>query len=337
MRIFITGIAGFIGYHVARKFAEQGETVLGLDNINSYYDVHHKYKRLKALGFHSYELSCFKPVVIRSEFYNQPVGFIHSDITHKEYFEFLLKEFKPDVIIHLAAQPGVRFSIENPLNCFNNNILGFFNILETVRKLDYKPHLIFASSSSVYGNKELPMKESDNTDFPISFYAASKKSNELTACSYSKVYDMNITGLRFFTVYGEYGRPDMAVWNFVNNILNDKPITLFNNGNCYRDFTYIDDIVDGILKVAKKESNGYDVYNLGRGKPVKIKDLISIIETACNKKAQIALLPRQKGDVDSTHADMTKFNNKFGEIISTDCNVGIKNFVDWFRKNNISI
>jgi UDP-glucuronate 4-epimerase len=312
-KFLITGGCGFIGFHLSKKLLDQGNTILCLDNLNEYYDIKLKLARLKILK--KYKNFKFKKI----------------DVKDYESFFNLTRKFNPDKIIHLAAQAGVRYSIENPREYLDSNIIGFFNVIEICKNFN-KP-LIYASSSSVYGDKkEKKFKEDLRTDHPVSFYAATKKSNEILAYSYSKIYDLPITGLRFFTVYGPMGRPDMALFKFTKNILEDKEIEVYNNGEMYRDFTYIDDIVDGLIGAINYKNNSHIIFNLGRGKSEKITNFIKIIEKNCNKKARLKLHPIQKGDVHKTSCDISFSRKKIKFNPKINLDEGIAKFVDWFKK-----
>lgn len=318
--VFITGVAGFIGRALAESLLNQGINVIGIDNLNDYYTPQLKLDRLKTLE-------------IFPNFIFEKI-----DISHENnLFNFALNhEF--NIIIHLAAQAGVRYSLNHPNVYTNSNLVGMANILELTRLL--KKPLIFASSSSVYGHiKETPFKETMQTDCPVSYYAATKKSNEIMAYSYSHLYQLPIIALRFFTVYGEYGRPDMAAWLFTESILNNKPIQLFNQGELWRDFTYINDIVMGIIELIKHPINlneysnqvPFEIYNIGNHQPVLLKEFISTLEILLNKNAEKVLLPMQDGDVYMTYADTEKLKKKTGFSPKTQLKDGLKNFVDWYK------
>jgi len=314
-KILITGTAGFIGFHVAKKFLEQGVEVVGVDSMTSYYDVEIKKARSKILKG------------------NPLYTFFKKDIADFKKLDSIISKEKPEMIIHLAAQAGVRYSLKNPWAYAESNYLGTLNIFEAAKKHKI-PRVLFASSSSVYGKTSNPVfKESDATDTPISVYAATKKANEVLAHSYSELYGIEAASLRFFTVYGEYGRPDLALFKFVKNILSDKPIQVYNNGKMQRNFTYIDDIVAGVLGIAKKEKLGYEIYNIGGGESVSLMDFISLIEKKVVKKAVIEFLPMQPGDVQSTVADLTKIKRDIGFIPQTSTEEGISKFVEWFIQN----
>lgn len=339
MRILITGAAGFIGSRLLQKLAARGEEVLGMDNINDYYDVDMKYGRLAECGF-------AKPFITRS-IVNSSIypdaHFIRMDICDKMAVDTVFREGKFDVVVNLAAQAGVRYSITNPYAYLHSNLDGFLNILEACRNYGVR-HLVFASSSSVYGaNAKVPYSEEDKADSPVSLYAATKKSNELMAHAYSKLYGFRSTGLRFFTVYGPWGRPDMAPMLFARAISAGEPIKVFNNGDMLRDFTYIDDIVEGTMKVVLEAPHGADsdeqtgedavpfrVYNIGCSHPVRLMDFINEIETAIGRTAQKIFLPMQPGDVYETCSDTSRLEQDFGYKPSTSLHDGISRFMEWF-------
>ena len=312
MKVLITGAAGFIGYHLAKKLLIKNIKVIGIDNINDYYDVKLKNNRIKELKK------------------NNKFFFYKLDLCNYKKLNNLVKKNKIKYIIHLAAQAGVRFSIEKPNIYFKSNLEGFFNILEVSRHNKIK-HLIFASTSSVYGDsKNFPSTESNNTDRPLSFYAATKKSNEVMAHSYSYIYNLPCTGVRFFTVYGPFGRPDMALFKFTQNIIYNKSIELYNKGNHFRDFTYIDDIVDGIFSLIKKQSNKsipYEIFNIGNGSPKKLIEYLRNIEKNLNKKTKIKKLPLQKGDIIKTHSSINKLKKHTVYRSKTNIEEGISKFV----------
>jgi UDP-glucuronate 4-epimerase len=314
MRVLLTGVAGFIGFHVARALLARGDEVLGLDNVNSYYDTQLKLDRLTALG--------------------QPQGFRFEkvDIVEPDALRAAVGDFQPDVIIHLAAQAGVRYSLLNPGAYVDSNVRGHLNMLELARQMKRVPRLVYASSSSVYGNRtETPFREDDRTDSPVSVYAATKKSGEVIAQSYAHLYGMSLAGLRFFTVYGPWGRPDMAYWMFTDAILRDKPIQLFNNGVMRRDFTDIRDIVAGILRIADGDRPGHEIYNIGHSEPVTLARFLAAIEDAVGRKAMVEMAPMQPGDVGDTYADVSKLADHFGYHPAIAIEDGIKTFVDWYR------
>ena len=343
MKILITGTAGFIGFHLANRLLERGDEVVGLDNINDYYDVNLKYGRLKEAGIEKDVIEYNK--LVQSKKYPN-YKFVKLNLEDKENLFKLFEKEKFDKVCNLAAQAGVRYSLTNPDAYIQSNIVGHMNILEAVRCYDVKA-LSYASSSSVYGlNKKQPFSTDDNVDHPISLYAATKKADELMSHTYSYLYNIPTTGLRFFTVYGPWGRPDMALFKFVKNILEDKPIDVYNYGNMQRDFTYIDDIVEGIVRVidnppkpnpnwdgrASESIAPYKVYNIGNGSPVKLMDFIEAIEETLGKKAKKNLLPMQPGDVPSTWADTTDLERDLGYKPYTPVKEGIKKFVEWYRR-----
>jgi len=331
MKYLVTGAAGFIGYHLSSKLLARGDEVIGIDNINDYYDVNLKLTRLDKLKA------------------NEAFTFIKLDLADRAGMEKLFQDHSFDRVVNLAAQAGVRYSIENPHAYVDSNIVGFVNILEGCRHSKV-PHLAYASSSSVYGANTLqPFSEHHNVDHPVALYAASKKANELMAHSYSNLYKLPTTGLRFFTVYGPWGRPDMALFLFTKGILEDKPINIFNNGDMIRDFTYIDDIIEGVVRVTDKiptpnpDWNGddpdpassfapYRVYNIGNNTPVKLMDFVDAIEKALGKKAIKNMLPMQPGDVPSTCADVSALENDVGFKPATSVQEGINRFVSWYRE-----
>jgi UDP-glucuronate 4-epimerase len=336
MKILVTGVAGFIGFHVTRRLLEQNVTVVGIDNLNNYYDPKLKEARLENLSAHPQ---------------GHKLEFIKLDISDREAMEKLFQQHNFDRVIHLAAQAGVRYSIDNPHAYIQSNIVGFLNILEGCRH-NKVAHLVYASSSSVYGlNAELPFSENVPVNHPISFYGATKRSNEIMAHSYSSLYGLPTTGLRFFTVYGPWGRPDMALFKFTKAIIAGETIEVFNYGKHKRDFTYIDDIVTGILKVSDKpaESNPafnnlqpdpasssapWRVFNIGNNKPVELGRYIELIEKYVGKKADMKLLPLQAGDVPDTFADVSNLEAAVGYRPNTSVEVGIKAFLDWYMEYN---
>ena len=330
MKILVTGAAGFIGYHTSLALLARGDEVIGIDNINDYYDVNLKHARLELLQK------------------NDGFKFEKMDLADRSAIEELFKTHKPQKVINLAAQAGVRYSLENPHAYMDSNIVGFLNILEACRHNPIE-HLVYASSSSVYGaNTQKPFSVHQNVDHPLSLYAASKKSNELMAHTYAHLYNVPVTGLRFFTVYGPWGRPDMALFLFTRKILAGDPIDIFNNGNHARDFTYIDDIVEGVIRttdsVAASNENWnsdlpdpgtskapYRLYNIGNNKPVELMHFISCIEKAIGKEAQKNFLPLQPGDVHETFADIEDLAVDVGFKPETPIETGIENFVAWYR------
>ena len=328
MKILVTGTAGFIGYHLAKKLLELGHEVIGYDNINDYYDVNLKYARLQELGISRDNLKDNQ--LLYSTTYPKH-KFIKANLEDTETLNNLFETEKFDAVCNLAAQAGVRYSIENPHAYISSNVVGFMNILEACRNYDVK-NLSYASSSSVYGlNKSQPFKTTDKTDTPISLYAATKKSNELMAHTYSHLYGIQTTGLRFFTVYGPWGRPDMAPMLFADAITNDRPIKVFNNGEMSRDFTYIDDIIAGIVKVISNPSYS-NIYNIGNNAPLSLMTFIETIEDALGKKAEKNFMPMQDGDVVSTYADVSGLINDFGYKPDTSLEDGIGKFVKWYKE-----
>lgn len=344
-KILVTGTAGFIGYHLAKRLLERGDEVVGLDCINDYYDVNLKYARLEVTGISRHKIEYGK--LIQSSRYPN-YRFIHLKLEDREAILKLFATEKFDRVCNLAAQAGVRYSLQNPFSYIDSNIVGFMNILEGCRHNGVN-HLVYASSSSVYGlNEEMPFSVHHNVDHPVSLYAASKKSNELMAHTYSYLYQIPTTGLRFFTVYGPWGRPDMALFLFTKAILEGKPIEVFNNGNMQRDFTYVDDIVEGVVRVIDSPPAGnpgwsgrqpdpgtsvapYRVYNIGNSRPVKLLDFIEAIEDALGKRAVKNFLPMQPGDVPATWADVSDLAADFGYQPSTPVEEGIRRFVEWYR------
>ncbi|MBS1495150.1 MAG: GDP-mannose 4,6-dehydratase [Bacteroidetes bacterium] len=328
-KILITGTAGFIGFHLVKLLSEQDVTITGLDNINGYYDTQLKIDRLSETGI---DINDSSETIQSTKYKNY--RFLKLDVTDTEKISKLFKEEKFDTVVHLAAQAGVRYSITNPEIYVHSNIIGFLNILECCKNNDVR-HLIYASSSSVYGNNEkVPFSETDSVDFPVSMYAATKKSNELMAHTYNHVHKLPSTGLRFFTVYGPWGRPDMAPYLFTKSIMDEIPIKVFNNGDLYRDFTYIDDIVCGIQKVvlAGPNSQGYAVYNIGNNKPVHLLEFINVIEKFTGKTAVKKWLPMQPGDVYKTYADISALSEAVGYKPEIDIDEGIEKYVKWFKE-----
>lgn len=315
-RILVTGAAGFIGYHVASKILDGQNEIVLIDNMNSYYDVELKKARLKKL-----------------EEKSKHFKFHNIDIADEDELLHRYEQLNPDVVIHLAAQAGVRYSIDSPFVYGRSNLTGFLNILELCRQFKV-PELIYASSSSVYGMADqYPSVEWNDTDQPISLYAATKKANEVMASSYGHLYGIRITGLRFFTVYGPWGRPDMALFKFTKAILNDEPIQVFGGGEMSRDFTYIDDIVSGVIKVLNQPGvKGHTIYNLGNGNPTKLMQFISLIERELGKTAKIEYLPMQAGDVIRTYADIGRARFNLGYEPKESIESGVKKFVEWYRE-----
>ncbi len=335
MKVLVTGAAGFIGFHVTRKLLKNGHEVVGIDNINDYYDIELKYARLQELGIPKEEASIFNKESIGALF-SKSFKFVRLSLEEREILPALFKRECFDVVCHLAAQAGVRYSLENPEAYIDSNIVGFLNILECCRHHNIQ-HLIYASSSSVYGsNKKIPFETSDNVDHPISLYAATKKSNELMAHTYSHLYNLTTTGLRFFTVYGPWGRPDMAMFLFADAILNNRPIDVFNNGNMERDFTYIDDIVEGVVRIVEnrkeKKLPAYKIYNIGNNDSVKLMDFIQALEKQLGRVAKKNMLPMQPGDVEKTWANVEGLINDYRYRPNTPIEQGITSFVSWYRK-----
>ena len=332
MKILVTGAAGFIGFHTCLKLVNKGHDIYGIDNINNYYDPKLKFDRLKELGFDKKESNFFKNEVQSVKY--KELKFSRLDLIDSISISNLFKTENFDVVCHLAAQAGVRYSIENPKAYIDSNITGFLNILEGCRHNKVK-HLVYASSSSVYGeNTKVPFETTDNVDYPISLYAATKKSNELMAHTYGHLYNFKTTGLRFFTVYGPWGRPDMAYYLFAEAISKNKPIKVFNNGKMERDFTYIDDIVDGTIKIIEAnilDREHYKVYNIGNNKTESLQNFITYIEESLNKKAFRKMYPIQAGDVLKTFASIDDLTNDYNYAPSTDIKEGIRNFIHWFK------
>lgn len=344
MKILVTGTAGFIGFHLAKKLLARGDEVIGLDNINDYYSVDLKYARLEETGIKRKEIAYGKKIASETK---SKYSFIQLNLEDKEGVDKLFSKEKFDRVCNLAAQAGVRYSIENPMAYVNSNIVGFVNILEACR-YNKVEHLAYASSSSVYGlNESMPFSTHDNVDHPISLYAASKKSNELMAHNYSHLFQLPTTGLRFFTVYGPWGRPDMALFLFTKAILEGKAIQVFNKGNMRRDFTYIDDIIEGVVRVIDNPPKGnkswtgkhpdpgsskapYKIYNIGNSNPVNLMDFIEAIEEALGKKAKKNFLPMQPGDVAATWADVSDLEKDLNYKPATPVKEGVQNFIDWY-------
>lgn len=316
-KILVTGAAGFIGHALCQQLLKNGNyDIVGIDNINNYYSTDLKHGRLATLQG------------------KQNFTFYQADIADDIALNELFEQHQFDYVVNLAAQAGVRYSIENPKAYTASNLVGFANILEVCRHHKIK-HLVFASSSSVYGrNEKVPFSEDDRVDFPVSYYAATKKANEIMAASYSRLYNMPISGLRFFTVYGPWGRPDMAPWLFTDAILHNRPIKVFNNGNMLRDFTYIDDIVEGIVRLLvtpPQKALPFEIYNIGNNNPEKLSDFINAIESACGIQAEKIHYPMQDGDVPVTYADTDKLNKAVGFSPDTNLQTGINSFVEWFK------
>lgn len=345
MKILVTGAAGFIGFYVCKGLLNRGDIVVGLDNINTYYDVSLKYGRLSALGIQQEYVDWYK--FVQSNVYEQ-FRFIRMNLEDKQAMRMLFANEHFDKVVNLAAQAGVRYSIENPYAYVESNIDGFLNVLEGCRHYQVK-HLVYASSSSVYGlNGKVPFSEKDSIAHPISLYAATKKSNELMAHTYSHLYGVPSTGLRFFTVYGPWGRPDMSPFLFVDAMLHGRPIKVFNNGDMLRDFTYIDDIVEGVLRVIdhipaptpdwsaqapdpSSSAAPYKIYNIGNSHPVKLMDFIHAIEEAIARPAEKIYLPMQPGDVYQTNADTSALQSELGFKPDKPIKEGVRETIDWYR------
>lgn len=333
MKILVTGGAGFIGSNLCERLVERGDEVIALDNLNNYYDIELKYARLKLLGIEQQDIR--EHTFTLSHRYEN-LKFIKMDLIERECLQKLFEEERFDKVCNLAAQAGVRYSLENPYAYVESNLVGFVNLLECMRHYPVK-HFVFASSSSVYGmNTHVPFSEEDKTDKPVSLYAATKKADELMGHVYAHLYKIPMSGLRYFTVYGPWGRPDMAPTLFVKAIQENRPIKVFNQGNLSRDFTYIDDIVTATVKAidyVRDEKNLFDIYNVGCGQPVPLMDFIRTIEKNLGKKAQLEMYPMQAGDVYQTYADSSKFQQTFGFKPSVSLEEGIAQFVAWYKAN----
>ena len=345
MKALVTGAAGFIGSYTVKALVAQGCEVVGLDNINSYYDVQLKYDRLADTGIAKESIE--KDILLPSAKYPS-YRFIKMDLTDREGLTNLFKDEHFDIVVNLAAQAGVRYSIENPYAYIESNIVGFLNLLECCRHYPVN-HLVYASSSSIYGlNDKVPYAETDKADSPVSLYAATKKSNELMAHAYSKLYSIPTTGVRFFTVYGPWGRPDMSPFLFADAMLHGRPIKVFNNGDMLRDFTYIDDIVEGVLRVIdhipaptpdwsaqapdpSSSAAPYKIYNIGNSHPVKLMDFIHAIEEAIARPAEKIYLPMQPGDVYQTNADTSALQSELGFKPDKPIKEGVRETIDWYR------
>ncbi|MDF2472253.1 MAG: NAD-dependent epimerase/dehydratase [Anaerocolumna sp.] len=318
--ILITGAAGFVGFHLAKGLLLQGVNVTGFDNLNSYYDVRLKEARLAILkDYHNFT-------------------FIKGDLADKQAVEQVFKKYQPQIVVNLAAQAGVRYSIENPYAYIESNMIGFFHILEGCRN-NAVEHLVYASSSSVYGaNQKVPFQIQDKTDTPVSLYAATKKSNELMAYTYSHLYGIPVTGLRFFTVYGPFGRPDMAYYSFTKDILDGNPVKVFNQGDMYRDFTYIDDVILCILRILCNPPNSdskdtkYKLYNIGNHRPEQLMHFIKTLEKCLGKEAEKVYLPMQAGDVYQTYADVSDLIEDYNFSPNIPIEIGLKRFVEWYKE-----
>ena len=335
MKIFVTGAAGFIGFHLCKKLMQYNCDIIGIDNLNSYYSIKLKEDRLK---------------ILNEKAKNKSINwnFIKGDIIDKKVIYETFDKFKPEIVIHLAAQAGVRYSLHKPEEYINSNLLGFFNIINSCKIFNVK-NFIYASSSSVYGgNTKMPFSEIDSVDHPVSLYAATKKSNELIAHSYSHLYNLPSTGLRFFTVYGPWGRPDMAPMIFTKSIISGDPIEIFNKGDMYRDFTYIDDVVDTIYKIIKmpatKDNNfnnkkplpntswaPHRIYNVGNGNPVSLLKFIKLLEENLKIKSKKILKPMQPGDIKATYSNISSIEEYIGKTQKTSLEKGLKFFIDWYK------
>ena len=344
MKILVTGTAGFIGYHLSKKLIERGDTVIGVDQINDYYDIELKYSRLKDLGIEKDKIEQGKKIT--STVYDNH-SFYKGNIEDKDFIDSVFKNEKLDAVCNLAAQAGVRYSLKNPQAYIDSNIVGFINILEACRHNSVE-NLSYASSSSVYGlNKSLPFSTKDNVDHPVSLYAASKKSNELMAHTYSHLFGIRTTGLRFFTVYGPWGRPDMALFLFAKAALENGTIDVFNHGEMVRDFTYVDDIVQGVISVIdnpakssedfdtkptpNSSSAAYRIYNIGNNNPVNLMDFITAIEMKIGKTVKKNFIEIQPGDVPKTYADVKDLERDFNYKPNTSIDFGISKFIDWYK------
>jgi UDP-glucuronate 4-epimerase len=334
MKILVTGAAGFIGYHLTKRLLKEGHIVIGIDNINAYYDPLLKYRRLEDCGINGKLPFIFGKQYVSANWENY--RFLRIELEDKEGIIKLFKDYQFEIVVHLAAQSGIRFSLEKPWTYINSNIIGTMSILESCRHFPVTK-LIYASSSSVYGiSEQVPFSTDQKVDQPISLYAATKKSNELMAYTYSWLYHIPTIGLRFFTVYGPWGRPDMAYFKFTKKILEGIPIDVYNYGELWRDFTYIDDIVEGIIRIIEKRINKtlelvpYSLYNIGNSTPVRLIDFISILEQLLNKKAIMNPLDMQPGDVPMTYADVKPLAKDFGFKPKTKLEVGLREFLDWY-------
>lgn len=327
-KILVTGAAGFIGFHLTRRLIEAGYEVVGLDSINDYYDVRLKYARLAELGVEQ----VVEGQMATSSRYAS-LRFLKGDLCNRALLEELFISEQFDGVVNLAAQAGVRYSLKNPMAYIDSNVTGFVHLLECCRHYAVK-HLVYASSSSVYGgNTKVPFSEEDRVDNPVSLYAATKKTNELMAACYTRLYGFAATGLRFFTVYGPWGRPDMAPMLFTKAILAGEPIKVFNEGNLSRDFTYIDDIVEGVVRVMQREVKPaeHQIFNIGGGRPMPLIDFIHTLEKALGQEAVMQLLPMQPGDVYTTYADTTRLQEAVGYRPTTTLEEGIARFVAWYQ------
>tara|TARA_B100000287_G_scaffold423279_1_gene466336 strand:+ start:2851 stop:3948 length:1098 start_codon:yes stop_codon:yes gene_type:complete len=356
MKYLVTGSAGFIGYHVAKRLLDEGHQVVCIDNINNYYGKELKYSRLEELFNHpDWDKKKFEKIDNSTKSSSRPIfsnkqnhlTFYKADLEDRDNINEIFRQENATTVIHLAAQAGVRYSITNPEAYIDSNLIGFSNILDASKDNKIQ-HFVYASSSSVYGaNERLPFSEDDPVDHPLSLYAATKKSNEMLAHSYSNIYGLPTTGLRFFTVYGPWGRPDMSLFLFTRAMLKDEQIDIYNHGNHKRDFTYIDDIVDGVFKISKKmpssdedwsgkqpsyssSNQPWRIYNIANGTPINLMDFVEIIERKINKKAKINYLPMQPGDVPETHADISLLSKAVGYRPETSVEEGVVKFIDWY-------
>ncbi len=345
MNIIITGFAGFIGFHLTSRLIAAGHTVWGIDNFNDYYEVSLKHSRVNQLGIESSELIIDQLVKSKRHL---NLYCMYADICNEKSITSIFDHAKPDIVCHLAAQAGVRYSLENPRAYADTNLMGFFNVLDAAKQSGVK-HFIYASSSSVYGlNEKFPLEETDPVDHPVSLYAATKRSNELMAHAYSHLYGMPTTGLRFFTVYGPWGRPDMALIKFTKAIYDGSVISLYNQGNMMRDFTYIDDVIAALVAIINKpfdqdlsnnrsasspdtSSAPFEILNIGNASPVKMLDYIQALENAIGKKAKIKLLPNELCELTTTWADTSKLADKYHVVPGTPLEMGIKHFVEWYK------
>ncbi|ALG67531.1 NAD-dependent epimerase [Beggiatoa leptomitoformis] len=332
MKILVTGAAGFIGFHLVSRLITHGDDIVGLDNLNDYYDIRLKQGRLNATGIQNPSYNTFVASTLAPNY-----RFIQLNLEDNAALQILFTQEKFDIVVNLAAQAGVRYSLENPSSYISSNIVGFMNLLEACRHHPVQ-HLVYASSSSVYGlNSKIPFSTQDNTDHPASLYAASKKANELMAHTYSHLYQLPTTGLRFFTVYGEWGRPDMAYFSFTQAILAGQPINIYNNGNMQRDFTYIADIIEGLMRVLDHPPEQttatipYRLYNIGNNQPVKLLDFIQVLEQILGKTAKKNYLPMQAGDVVITYADIDDLIHDFAYKPQTKIAEGLQRFVAWYQ------
>jgi len=316
MKAFVTGVAGFIGSHAAAALLKQGHEVVGVDNLNTYYDPALKQARLANLA------------------QQEGFRFIEQDIADAPALAKIVQDFKPERIVHLAAQAGVRYSIENPMVYAQSNLMGHVSVLEAARHCDSVAHMVYASSSSVYGERnDPPFSEDDPVNAPVSLYAATKRADELMSATYSNLYGMALTGLRFFTVYGPWGRPDMAYWTFTDAILKGRPIKLFNEGQMERDFTFIDDVIETLMRIVddQPDASQHRLYNIGGSDPRPLSQFIAALEKACGRDAITELAPMQAGDVTRTCADVTRIKRDYGYAPSTPIEAGLMRFVDWYR------